>query len=156
VTVTPDGKTANAAFKDMSAPNGKVVEFKGSQVLVAPGPKGSHASAGTWKNAKVQSMSDDAVTVTMKDNGKTLTLTSPTGTGYTATFGGPAVPIRGDLGGTKAAVRKIGADTIVETDTRDGKTVSTATMKLDGPGRMTISNEDTLRGTRTVFPANKQ
>ncbi len=155
-TVTPDGKTVHFVFKDMSPPNGKVVEVKGSQTLVAPGPKGSHATSGTWKNDKVESVSDAGITMMLKDDGKSFTMTTPAAISYTAAYGGPAVPIKGDHGGTYAKVAKPDAHTIVETDVRGGKTVGIYTMKIVSDGVMAITSEDTQRGTKTEFTAKRQ
>ncbi len=70
---------------------------KGSATKVAQGPKGSHAVSGSWKMAKIDTISDNGVVFTYRVSGNQLTMSTPTGQSYTATMDGVRrVPMKGD------------------------------------------------------------
>jgi hypothetical protein len=94
--------------------------------------------------------------VTFNVVGNTLHMTTPTGQSYVAVFGGPAVAIMGDPGGTVASVRKSGPATIVETDRRAGKVVSVTTMTVRPDGKMAFTSIDPLHGTKISYLAVRQ
>lgn len=155
-TVAADGKTRSLTFTDMSGENG--VPINGSEILerVAKGPAGSHAISGEWREREVSDLSAEALTVTLRTEGNTLSMSTPTGQSYTATFGGPAVPIKGDPGKTMAAVRKAGIS-VIETDTRDGKPVSVITMTPSADGKtLDVAVADSVKQTVITYKATKQ
>jgi hypothetical protein len=154
LTVAPDGRTSKMSWKSVGA-NGKVVTGEGTQVRVAAGPKGSHAMSGTWRNAKIQQVDDAGLTMTMKEAGGMLHVSYPTGESFQARIGGPAVPIKGDLAGTMASVRRTGPNTLVETDLVKGKVVAVTTMTMVNPTTMTFVSEDKRRGGVTRYTAHK-
>lgn len=155
-TVAADGKTMSFDDIDTSAPTGQPLETKGTMTRVADGAAGSHAAAGSWRADKLPTMSDDAMTATITTDGDNFTFSQPTGYHYTAQFGGAAVPIIGDQAGTMTMVAKKGPRTIVETDMRDGKAVSTLTMTAAADGKtIDFVGEDKLRGTTTRFKARR-
>lgn len=155
-TVSPDSKTLTIAYTDKSAPGGTST---GSNLWtrVAPAPAGAHAVSGKWKQTGVADMSANALELSLKDSGKALTLSTPTGVTYTATYGGPAVAITGDPGKTMAAVKRAGADKIVETDTRNGKVVNVSTFSISKDGKtLTVDNDDKEYGAKTQWTAHKK
>jgi len=156
-TVSEDGQTLTTRWR--STNNAKQIEQTGTatETRAAPPPAGAHAASGSWRQAAIQSVSESNLFITFKDDGKALTLSQPSGETYTATFGGPAVPIVGDPAKTMAKVRRVDARTIEETDSRGGKTVYVYTMTLAPDGKsMTIVNDDRQQGTRTQFVAYRQ
>ena len=156
MTVAADGKTRSYTFTDTTAENGVPVKGSGSSERVAKGPAGSHAISGEWRPKEMTDLSAEALTVTFKTAGNTLSMSSPTGTSYTATFGGPAVAIKGDPGKTMAAVKKAGGS-IVETDSRDGKPVSVATLTPSADGKtLDVAVEDSVKKTTVKYKAMKQ
>ncbi len=156
-TVSADGKTLTSDFKDMTAANGSVVTGKSIQTRVAKGPAGSHAVSGSWRTTSYSGLSENALVISFKTEGNKISMNAPTGQSYTATFGGPAVPIKGDTGGTFAQVKKVDAHSFVETDTQKGKVSSVATISISPDGKtMTAVIDDKLHGTKTEYKAMKQ
>jgi hypothetical protein len=149
VTVSSDGKTANFEFSDQSDTNGgPPVTGKGQSELVEPGPDGSHAVSGSWRVVKMDSMSSNGLTVTFKTSGDRVTMTNPTGQTYTAKFGGPDAPMKGDPGVTSVAVKRIG-NTLEETDKRDGKVIGILKLTVEGDGRTANASYTDVQQNRT-------
>ena len=156
-TVSPDGNTATFEFSDSSATNGDPVTGKGEATRVAKGPAGSHAISGSWKFGKMEDLSANALLLTFKVEGDTLTMNNPTGQGYTAKLDGTDAPYKGDPGTTSVSVKKLGKNTIEETDKRDGKVIGIYRMTVGPDGKtMTIAITDKLRGTSSQYAAEKQ
>lgn len=152
-SVSADGNTLTVSFNDTSGT--KPVTGSYTETRVAPAPAGAHAVSGSWKQQAYNSVSDEGLTVTFKLDGDTLHMTAPTGQSYDATVGGPDVPIKGDIGGTTAAVTKSG-DSLVETDKRNGKVISVTTMTPGSDGKLHVVNEDKQGGSTAKFDMNKQ
>lgn len=153
-SVSADGNTLTITFDDESGT--KPVKGSYTETRVAPAPAGTHAISGSWKQSKPpSSVSDEGLTATFKLDGNVLHMTAPTGQSYDATIGGPDVPIKGDIGGTTAAVTRNG-DSFVETDKRNGKVVSITTMTPGSDGKLHVVNEDKLGGSTAKFDMNKQ
>jgi hypothetical protein len=156
-TVSDDGKTLSFEFTDSSNSNAAPVTGKGSETRVAAGPKGAHAMSGSWKTAAFTGFSDNGLTVIYKVTGDSIAMSDLTGQSYTAKLDGTDAPMKGDPGITSVSVKKIGADTIEETDKRKGKVIAVATMKLAPGGKaMSVTYEDKLRGSTLIYTANKQ
>ena len=155
--VSPDGKTLAFAFRDTSSPVGKVVVGHGTEHRVGAAPAGAHAVSGSWQADKMQDITDAGLIVTFKTAGDTLHMSTPTGQSYDARIGGPAVPVQGDPAGTMAAVKRLSATSLQETDTRAGKVVGVMTMTAAPGGRsMTVVWDDRVQGTVQTYKANKQ
>jgi hypothetical protein len=153
-SVSADGNTLTVSFDDESGT--KPVTGSYTENRVGAAPAGAHAISGSWKQTKPPtSVSDEGLTATFKLDGNVLHMTAPTGQSYDATIGGPDVPIKGDIGGTTAAVTKNG-DSLVETDKRNGKVVSITTMTPGSDGKLHVVNEDKLGGSTAKFDMNKQ
>lgn len=152
-SVSADGNTLKISFNDMSGTKPVTGNFVETRVGTAPA--GAHAISGSWKSEKPTDVSDAGLTVTFNLDGDTLHMSSPTGQSYDAKIGGGDVPIKGDLGGTTAAVTKSG-DSFVETDKRGGKVVSVTTMTPGSDGKLHVVNEDRQSGSTAKFDMNKQ
>ena len=85
--VSQDGKTANFEFTDSSNTNADPVTGKGTVTQVAKGPAGSHAVSGSWVTSKMETLSDNGLTVTFKVEGDSLSMTNLTGQSYVAKVG---------------------------------------------------------------------
>ncbi len=156
-SLSADGNTLMFEFTDSSNTNADPVTGKGEETRVAKGPAGSHAISGSWRASKMDAVSDNGLLFTYKVAGDSLTMTSPTGQSYTAKLDGTDAPYKGDPGTTSVSVKKMGMNTMEETDKRDGKVISAARMKLSADGKsMTIAVEDKLHGTSSQFMAVKQ
>jgi hypothetical protein len=151
-TVSADGKTLTSAFTDSSVPGAKPVTGQSTQTRVGAPPAGAHAVSGQWQLAAYNNMSDEGLVMTFKTEGDMVHLSTPGGISYDAKVGGPAVPIAGDTGGTMAQVTKSG-DAWVETDTRDGKTISVTTFTAGADGKLHVVSEDPRDGSKTTYDA---
>ena len=155
--VSADGNTMMFEFTDSSATNAAPVTGKGESTRVAKGPAGSHAISGSWRTSKMDSVSDNGLTFTNKVDGDTLSMSTPTGQGYTAKLDGTEAPYKGDPGTTSLSLKKVDKNTIEETDKRDGKVISVSRMTVAADGKsMTIAVDDKLHGTSSQFVAVKQ
>ena len=156
-SVSADGNTLMFEFSDSSATNAAPVTGKGQAKRVAQGPAGAHAISGSWRTAKMDTMSDNALNVTYKVSDNSLTMTMPTGESYTAKLDGTEAPYKGDPGTTNVSVKKTGPNTMEETDKRDGKVISVTRITVSADGKtMKIVSDDKLQGTTAEFTAAKQ
>ena len=156
-TVSPDGNTLTFEFTDSSNTNAAPVTGKGEATRVNKGPAGSNAISGSWRIAKFETLSDNAITWTYKISGDELTMTTPTGQSYTAKLNGTEAPFKGDPGTSSVSVKMRGKDTLEETDKRGDKVISVSKMTLEPDGKTAkIVAEDKLRGTTSQFVAVKQ
>ena len=155
--VSPDGNTLMFEFTDSSATNADPVTGKGEETRVAKGPAGSHAISGSWQATKMDSVSDNGLSITYKVEGDRLTMTTPTGQSYTAKLDGTEVPYKGDPGTTSVSVKRLDKNTIEETDKRDGKVTAVERITVAADGRsITVTVDDKLQGTSMQFVAVKQ
>ncbi|MGD0956191.1 MAG: hypothetical protein ABR953_05100 [Candidatus Acidiferrales bacterium] len=156
-TVSAGGKTATTEFTDSSNTNAAPITGKAVVIRVAAGPAGSHAISGSWRVSKVNDISDNAIMVTFKVEGDGLHMSAPTGQSYTAKLDGTEAPYKGDPGVTTVSVKRIDANTVEETDKRDGKPISVTRMTVSADGKtVTFSSHDLLTGTTSKFVAMKQ
>lgn len=157
MVVSADGKSASFEFTDSSNSSGAPVKGKGAATRVDAGPAGSHAISGSWKMAKMESMSDNALILTLKVEGDSLHMSEPTGQSYTAKLDGTEAPYKGDPGITTVSVKRIDKSTIEETDNLNGKTLFVARMTVSADGKtLTLANHDVLRDETSKFTAMKQ
>jgi hypothetical protein len=157
MTVSADEKTASFEFDDSSATNSQPVTGKGEMARVAKGPEGSHAVSGSWRTTKFDSVSDNGTTFTYKVDGDTLNMSSPTGQSYSAKMDGTDAPFKGDPGTTSVSVKRLGKNSIEETDKRDGKVISVSRNTISADGKtMNIAWSDKLHGTSGSIVAVKQ
>lgn len=154
--VSADGKSMTTVMVDTSAVNGLPARGTFHQARTEDAPAGAHAVSGTWRTTKYDGFSDSAIVFTLKTDGDSVSFSQPTGQSYTATLGGPAVPYKGDPGITTVSAARSGADTIVETDMRDGKAVSINTMKTSDGKTMALTFVDKLRGSTQSLTATRQ
>lgn len=155
--VSPDGNTLMFEFSDSSATNADPVTGKGSETRVSKGPAGSHAISGSWRMAKMESVSENGLTITYKIVGDSLMMSTPTGQGYTAKLDGTEAPYKGDPGTTSVSVKRIDANTLEETDKREGKVIGVARITVSADGKtIKVAFDDKLHGTQGEFSLIKQ
>jgi hypothetical protein len=154
-TVSPDGKTLVERFENTSQAKPVTGEF--TYTRVTKGPAGCHPYSGSWRVQKANSISENGLTVTFQGTENGLKMSDPNGQSYDAKFDGKYYPIEGDPGHTMVSLKRVGDDTIEETDKRDGKVV--------GVGRMTVSKDgkaiqaqytDKRDGTTMKYTMEKQ
>jgi hypothetical protein len=152
-SVSADGNTLTVTFDDETGSKPVKGSFVGTRV--APAPAGAHAISGSWKPQKYNTVSDEGLTATFKLDGDTLHMSTPTGQSYDAKLDGSDTPIKGDMAGTIASVKKSG-DSVVETDKRGGKVISVTTMTPASDGKLHVVSEDKQSGSTSKFVMNKQ
>jgi hypothetical protein len=152
-SVSADGNTITITSDDMTGT--KPVKATFTETRVAPAPAGAHAISGSWKSEKPADVSDEGLTVTLRLDGDTLHMTSPTGQSYDAKLDGSNTPVKGDIGGTTVSVTRNG-DSYVETDKRGGKVISVTTITPQSDGKLHVVNEDKQGGSTAKFEMNKQ
>jgi hypothetical protein len=158
LSVAPDGKTLDFTFRDTSSSSGSVIGH-GSEHRIGPAPHvlAAHAVSGTWKLDSLKHASDVGLIFSFKSHGETMEMSAATGQRYTGTIGGPPVQIVGDLAGTMAALKRLSATTLQETDTLRGKIVAVVTMTVAPSGRtMTVVTNETVHGGVQTYKAVKQ
>jgi hypothetical protein len=160
IIVSPDGNTATFEFTDNIHTSRDPIVGKGSMVRVGKGkhPKGAHAISGSWRVSKMESLSDSALTFTLRVVDDTLNMTSPTGQSYAAKLDGTDAPYKGDSGVSSVSVRRLSPRTVEETDKRDGKVICVKRMMIDPADLKTVSTivTDNLTGASTLLVASKQ
>ena len=155
-TASQDGNTLTNEWSFVSE-NGQKGNGKTILKRVAPAPEGANKASGTWQPEKMESASENVMLVTYKVTDDGLSMTDPTGDSYTAKFDGKDYPYKGDPGVTSVSLKKIDANTIEETDKRDGKVIFISRMTVSPDGRtMKIENTDKLHGTTSKYEATKQ
>lgn len=155
--VTPDGNTMKFEFNDSSNTNGAPVTGKGEATRVGKAVAGASPLSGSWRMAKMENISDDAISWTYRVSGDELTMTTPTGQTFTAKMDGTEAPMKGDPGVSTVSVKKVGNNTIEQTNKRDGKIIDVSKYTVGPDGKMmSIVDQDKLRGTSMKFTAMKQ
>jgi hypothetical protein len=152
MTVSSDGNSATIDWKGSCNVNGDVVSETFILSRVAEGRRGSHAVSGSWQIVKRVNMSENAIVATLKLEGDTFSFSDPTGQGYTANLDGTETPIKGDLSNTMVSLKRIGENTIEETDEHDGKVVGVTRFTVSAGGKtMTVSLENKVKGGTRQF-----
>jgi hypothetical protein len=154
--VSDDGNTLTEEWTYSGNPTGGTISGTDTMTRVAKGPAGSSAVSGSWREAKSDVATADALLFTYKGGGDSLSMTTPTGQSYDAKLDGKDVPYVGDPGTTSVSLKRIG-DSIEETDKRDGKVISVGKSTVSPDGKtMTIVVDDKLHGTTSTYVAVKQ
>lgn len=154
--VSPDGSTMTFEFTDSSNTNAAPVTGKGENMRVgAKPPAGANRITGSWRTTKFENVSDNGITWSYKVNGDELTMTTLTGQTYTAKMDGTEAAMKGDPGITTVSVKKVGNNTIEETDKRDGKVIGIMKATVSG-NTLHCTYDDKLQGTSIHYTAAKQ
>lgn len=151
MTVSADDRTATYVSRDrrpgVKGPLRSVYLAR----RTAAAPPGAHIVSGTWQGVRYIAVPEQVRTTELHDDGTRLTYRHPLGYGFTASFGGPFVPVRGPYKvAVFAAVRRIGPRTIEETRKSGGKITLVRTYRLL-PGGRTMEIASTEPGTGQTF-----
>jgi len=121
MTASSDGNSATVEWTESCNSNGDVIS--GTLILsrVTRGPRGSHAVSGSWQIVKRVNLSENALVATLKLEGDTFSFADPTGQSYRARLDGTPTPIKGDLTNSMVSLKRIGENTIEETEKHEGK-----------------------------------
>ena len=154
-TVSSDGKTLTDKWTDNSGT--QPVTGEATSTRVASGPAGSHALSGSWRTEKLNNVSENGLTITYQGTENGLKMSDPNGNSYDAKFDGKDYPINGDPGHTMVSLKRIGDDTIEETDKREGKIVGILHLTVAKDGKsMQAEYNDKQHGTKTSFTLEKK
>ncbi|HEV2133220.1 MAG TPA: hypothetical protein VGR47_03060 [Terracidiphilus sp.] len=156
--VSADGNTLTTDFTDSSNTNGgSPVTGKSVETRLSKGPAGSHLISGSWRQTKMENMSDNATSWSYKVNGDQVTMTNRTGQSYTARLNGPDAPMKGDPGVTSVSVKTLGPHVLQEIGKRNGKIVSIQTLTVSPDNKTAkVHFEDKVQNTSMEFVAVKQ
>lgn len=155
-TVSADGKTLTVKTTGHPANGGATTTFETTAKRSGKAPAGVHAASGQWVILK-QSGSDNGLLTTYKVNGDQLTMTEPTGESYTAKFDGADYPVTGSHYYNAVSLKKINANTIEETDKRDGKVLDVWKMTVSPNSKMMTSvDDDKTNGRTETYVSKKQ
>jgi hypothetical protein len=157
MTVSSDGNSATVEWTESCNANRDVITGKDILSRVTKGPRGSHAVSGSWQISKRVNRSENALVVTLKLEGDTFSFTDPAGQSYTARLDGTETRIKGNLTNTMVSLRRIGENTIEETDRQNGKVVEVTRFTPAADGKtMTIYIENKAKGSVRQFVAHKK
>jgi len=146
-SMSDDGETATDEFGN----------WKLRLVRVEKGPAGAHGLSGSWKPVKMEAVSDRELLVTYNLEAGIFRMIRPTGQSFAAKVDGSDGIYRGDPDINGVMVKRIGPDTIEETDKLNGKVVSVTTLTLGADGKsMKVVVKDAGDGSRNEFTLLKQ
>ena len=155
VVASADGQDATVTWKDMTNPGAPVASGQVMLKRVGGRPAGAHAASGAFVPASAQA-SATATTQTLKLEGGVLTMTTPTGQGYSAKVGGPPAPFKGDPAVAMVKITRAGPLELVETDMLGGKATGVVHMSVSPDGKMlTMRGEDFRSGRKSSAKAMK-
>jgi len=145
IEVSPSNKEATFKLTDMCNQKAVPVRVRWLAQRVAPAPAGAHVVSGSWRTTKQESASENALLVTLKLENNSFTFLDPTGQGYSANLDGTQAPFTGGSGKTTVSVKRLGANSVEETDFKDGKAfrITVFTVAVDG---------ETMAATITDLP----
>jgi hypothetical protein len=156
LTVSADGQTLTTDWTWVSA-NGQKGIGQTQSTRLAAGPAGSHKISGTWQTSKMTSASENMMHVTFKSTPDGLNMSDLMGNSYDAKFDGKDYPYKGDPGITSVSLKKISANTIEETDKRNGTVTAVMRITASADGKtLTFDISDKLHQSTTKVLAHKR
>jgi hypothetical protein len=156
MTASDDGKMLTTEWSFVSE-TGETGNGKFTSERVGEAPAGSNKVSGSWQPNKVEDASESVSLISYKVAGDEFSMSDKTGDSYTAKLDGKDYPYKGDPGVTTVSLKKIDANTIEESDKRNGKPIYVSRMTVSEDGKtMQIANEDKLHNTSQKWTAQKQ
>lgn len=157
-SVSSDGKTAIGEYTSyVGVGTAGPVTWKFEYTRLKAGPAGAHAHSGSWRQSKLLSGSDATLTMTVKLQGNTLTMSSPTGQSYSASLDGTEAPYIGDPYTDTVSVKRIDARTFEEADKRAGKVTIVSRMTVAADGKtLVVKTKDLVNGRDSEDLLRKQ
>ncbi len=157
ISVSADGKTFTSVDTDHATANGQPAIYRSTARRSAAGAPGSHILSGSWVTTSFDKGSDNTMTVTMRLEGDRFSFADGTGSHYTATFGGPAVKVEGDIAGRMMAARRLGPNSVQLDSSIGGKADSRTIVTVAPDGKkLNVEAISLKQGTTTRFVAYKQ
>lgn len=154
--VSADGATLTMEVVDASAPNGRPQRSATRLSRVGTPPAGAHAVSGEWRPVGTDAPEDE-LSLIVRTSGGAVTMVQPTGRRFTATPGGPAVPIAGDVAGRMMRLERAGANGLRLITSIAGKMMAEGMMTAAADGRSLIYEaRDVTLGQTTRFVATRR
>jgi hypothetical protein len=152
-TVSADGATLTIKFTNHvgeKTVTGEVVEKR-----VAGGPPGSHAVSGSWQQQQLKG-NETMRTVQYEMKPDHLVM-HWNGQSYDAKFDGKEYPVAGDPGHTVVTLKRLDANTVEETDHRQGKVVDEIRLAAAKDGKtIAVTDKDLAHGQTMTYTLEKQ
>ena len=146
-TVSDDGKNLRLKSTSYRPGNDQTVTAEVSYTRIGKAPARANGTSGSWRVNKVN-LSENGVTTTYKSNGDDLTMSTPSGEGYTAKLDGKDYPYKGAFSYDTVSLKRINDRTIEETDKLNGRVMQVS--------KMTVSSDDkTITVVSTSVPTNR-
>ena len=156
-TVSADGMTLTTTNHNTNNGGNVAVDAAGRATRVGAPVAGAHLVSGSWQFAPATSVSDAALTMTLKVDGDRLHQVSGLGETLDATIGGAYAINQGDPGKTMTKAERAGPRALKLTDMRGGKVVQVATYTVSDDGTTLTGNwTDPTDGSTGGFTAMKQ
>ena len=156
LTASDDGKTLTSQFHFITQ-GGQKGDVATVSDRVADVPGSTNKVSGVWQTRKMENASENVTQVTFKATDDGLSMKDGTGDSYDAKFDGKDYPYKGDPGTTSVSLKKIDANTIEETDKRNGKAISVSRMTVQSDGKtMKIAVVDKLHNQTVNWTAEKE
>lgn len=156
-TVSADGNTLTEKIADSSAPNEQPVTGEETFKRVGPGPAGASPISGSWQAESLRDISENGITVTYQSTVDGLKASTPSGEGYSAKFDGKEYRVQGAPAHNTVSLKRVKANTIIETDKLDGRAHYILRMTVLPDGKtMRVTETDLERGTKTVYTMEKK
>ena len=156
LTASDDGKTVKAESHFITQ-GGQKGDLTMVSDRVGDVPGSTNKVSGVWQTRKMENASENVTQVTFKATDDGLSMKDGTGDSYTAKFDGKDYPYKGDPGTTSVSLNKIDANTIEETDKRNGKVITVSRMSVQPDGKtMKIAVDDKLNNQTVNWTAEKE
>lgn len=152
-SVSKDGKVLTAKITSHPMDGSAPITTEGTAKRVGMAPMGVHATSGDWQLEKFN-QSANGLTFTYKVNGDEITMTDPTGESYTAKLDGTDAPVKGAYGYDTVSLKKLGPNSIEETDKLNGKVIDVSKITVHG-NTMTIEETNQPTGRTSTYTAHK-
>jgi hypothetical protein len=156
-TVSPDGTTLMQNITDSAGADGQPITAQKTSVRISAASEGSNPISGSWQAQKINVTSENGVTVTYRSVAHGLQASNPDGEGYTAKFDGKDYPIQGDPAHCTVSLKRVNANTMIETDKQAGRVHYQLRMVVSSDGKtMNVTETDKERGTTTTYTMQKK
>ena len=154
MTVSPDGSTLSGKFTDYSGAKPATGAY--TEKRVAAAAAGAQPISGSWQQDKASEANDALSTVSYEMAGDHFSM-HWNGQSYDAKFDGKEYPVTGDPGHTVVTLKRIDANTVVETDRRKGKVTDEIRIAASKDGKtVDVTDKDLVRGQTTTYTLEKQ
>jgi hypothetical protein len=155
-TVSDDGNTLTVKTTNHRPDSDQTTTAEATLTRVGKAPASANGTSGSWRVSKVNG-SENSLTTTYKSNGDELSMSTPTGTTYTAKLDGKDYPVKGAYGWNSVSLKRINDHTIEETDKRDGTVTDVSKITVSPDGKtMTVVDNSKLTGRTSTYVAEKQ